>query len=248
MKALAHYTVKALGMPFRDFLFGMDKALQGTTNTTGRLAVLFACFGVSWWLYVPIHELLHAFGCLLGGGEVSRLEIGTIYGGGLLSEIFPFVVPGGEYAGRLSGFSTNNSDLVYLLTVFAPYVLTILLGVPLMRLSARGQGTPARAALFGISAPLAFAPFISLIGDYYEIGSIIISRLYAWFFASKSVYSIRGDDIFLVIKEVAQGAGGLGAKGQVLIAFAAVLGTGLAFATYWAGAAFGDLIKKKKIS
>src|SRR5262249_2715862 len=67
-----------------------------------------------WWIYVPVHELLHAAGCRLTGGGVTRLEIGAVYGGALLSRVLPFVVAGGEDAGRLSGFDTHRSDRIYL--------------------------------------------------------------------------------------------------------------------------------------
>src|SRR5258708_7146966 len=66
------------------------------------------------WVYVPAHELLHAAACRLAGGEVRRLEIAPLYGGTALARLLPFVAAGGDYAGRLSGFDTRGSDLVYL--------------------------------------------------------------------------------------------------------------------------------------
>src|SRR4051812_23337575 len=41
----------------------------------GKFQLLKAglAFVVSWFLYVPTHELLHAFGCLWTGGTVTRL-------------------------------------------------------------------------------------------------------------------------------------------------------------------------------
>jgi len=126
----------------------------------------------AWWIYVPIHELLHALGCWVTGGAVSRLEIAPEYGGALLAHVFPFVVSGGDYAGRLSGFDTHGSDLVYLATDAAPFLLSIVLGVPLLRASNRGR----RPVRFGTAVVLALAPFYSLTGDYYEMGSILVTR------------------------------------------------------------------------
>jgi len=50
---------------------------------------------------------------------VSRLEIDPLYGADALARIFPFVSPGGAYAGRLSGFDTRGSDWIYWLTDLA---------------------------------------------------------------------------------------------------------------------------------
>jgi hypothetical protein len=58
-----------------------------------------------------------------------------MYGASLLTNIFPFVSTGSDYAGQLTGFDTHGSDLTYLFTVFFPFILTILLGVPLIKYS-----------------------------------------------------------------------------------------------------------------
>lgn len=138
------------------------------------LVPLFLSLIVSWIVYVPIHELLHALGCAASGGEVTRLEISPRYGGTLLAESgwFPFVVSGGEYAGRLSGFDTKGSDFRYLMTDFGPYVLTVLIGVPLLKLAGRRR----RPILFGLAIVVGLAPFYSLPGDYFEMGSIVATR------------------------------------------------------------------------
>ena len=74
--------------------------------------------------YVPLHGLLHAFGCELGGGRVWRLKIDPLYGGALLARWLPFVEAGGEYAGRLAGFDTAGSVAVHLFTTGLPFLLT----------------------------------------------------------------------------------------------------------------------------
>ena len=98
---------RALGNPVHDVLNGLDRCLD-----RGGLGLLLAGLGlaVGWWVYVPLHELLHAAACVAAGGSISRLEIDPLYGGGLLAGIFPFVSSGSDYAGRLSGFSTARSD------------------------------------------------------------------------------------------------------------------------------------------
>ena len=40
---------------------------------------------MSWYVYVPIHELLHALGCAATGGTVTTLEVQTQYGGAILA-------------------------------------------------------------------------------------------------------------------------------------------------------------------
>jgi len=185
-------------MPARDVLRGLDMALGGR-------AALLAAVGVGmlvgWWVYVPVHELLHAFACLAAGGEVSRLEVAPLYGGHVLAAWLPWVVAGGDYAGRLAGFDTGGSDLVYLATDFGPYALTIFPGVWWLRWAARRR----RAFQFGASLPLALAPFMSLPGDAYEVGSIVVTRLGAW----RRVAELRGDDVAVVAARLAGAPAGL---------------------------------------
>ena len=153
------------------------------------LAKIFLGLGLGWWLYVPIHELLHAGACSATGGHVERLEIDGMYGGALLAKIFPFVVSGSEYAGRLSGFDTGGSDLIYLATDVGPFLFTLFPGVWLLRRAVEKR----RAFLFGLSLPLALAPFLSATGDAYEIGSILTTRLGPWADAASRAL-LRGDD------------------------------------------------------
>ncbi len=155
-------------LPLDDYLAALDPFLRGLRL---RYAVLLALsFAVSWWVYVPVHELAHALGCRLGGGEVTRLEIDPLYGAALLRRVFPFVAVGSDYAGQLTGFDTRGSDLTYLLTDFLPFVLTIFLGVPLLRSAAAPRGGTGRALCFGAALPLAYAPFISAAGGLLRDG------------------------------------------------------------------------------
>jgi hypothetical protein len=178
-----------LATPFTDLLNGLDRCLE-TGNGLRSLARVLIGMLAGWWLYVPLHELLHAAGCLAAGGRVSRLEISAVYGGPFLARIFPFVMTpatGGDYAGRLSGFDTRGSDWIYLVTDLAPFLLVVP-GIWLLRRAAGGR----KALLFGAALPFALAPFLSLTGDAYEIGSILVTRLPPW--ARDGL--LRGDDLF----------------------------------------------------
>lgn len=178
--------------PLRDAFRGLDLVLGGSAPRLARVA-----FGLlaGWWLYVPLHELLHAAGCWAAGGQVSRLEIAPAYGGAWIARAFPFVVAGGDYAGRLSGFDTGGSDLVYLVTDMTPFLLTLFPGVWALRWAARRRSP----TVFGAMLPLALAPLVSLTGDAYEIGSIVVTRLPWW----TATPPLRGDDVVLAMQELA---------------------------------------------
>ena len=213
---------RCAALPLRDLLRGEARCLGRPSD----LVWLLLGGLVGWWLYVPVHELLHALGCLGAGGAVSRLEVAPIYGGAWLARLIPWVVAGGEYAGHLTGFDTGGRDLVYLATTGAPFVLTLLPGVWALRRAARRR----RPTLFGLAAPFALAPFLSLTGDAYEIGSILVTRLPPWRAAAGL---LRGDDVVRVAARLA--ASGAAPWGGYLAAL--VAGLVWALATYGLGAA-----------
>ncbi|RPH53331.1 hypothetical protein EHM82_08600, partial [bacterium] len=173
--------------PLLDTVHGLDRCLD---RGWAGLARVFGGLLAGWWVYVPLHELLHAAACRLAGGEVTRLEIDALYGGALLARVFPFVVPASDYAGRLSGFDTGGSDLVYLATDLGPFVLTLFPGVWGLRRAAAARA----GLLFGALLPFALAPFLSLTGDAYEIGSIVVTNLPPWE-APALREALRGDDL-----------------------------------------------------
>jgi hypothetical protein len=214
---------RRLLLPFADTLGGLDRCLH-----RGWIGLVLVGLGLlaGWWVYVPVHELLHALACEAAGGEVTRLEIDALYGGRLLSRVFPFVVPASAYAGRLSGFDTGGSDLVYLATDLGPFVLTLFPGVWLLRRAAAARN----ALLFGASLPFALGPFLSLTGDAYEIGSIVTTWLPPW--SAPAVRGLlRGDDLFLKVKELSELPGA--PWGGALVA--TLLGVAWAFAAYGLG-------------
>ena len=184
-----HGLVLAPMRVFLDAFHGLDRCLD--RGFRGLVLILLA-LAVGWWIYVPLHELLHAAACRAAGGEVTRLEIAPQYGGTVLARIFPFVTAGGEYAGRLSGFDTRGSDLIYIATDLGPFLLTLFPGVWLLRRA----GTAGQPLLFGLALPFAFAPFLSLTGDAYEIGSILVTQFPAW------GEVLRGDDVIKKAQEL----------------------------------------------
>jgi|SRR5262245_7319449 len=225
--------------PFDDYVAALRPFAEGWRWR--RLALLVLAAAVTWWIYVPVHELAHAYGCLLGGGTVSRLEIDPMYGAALLQRFFPFVSVGSEYAGRLSGFDTRGSDLNYLLTDFLPFVATIVLGVPLLHVAARPGRRPAvQALLFGAALPIAFAPFISLTGDYYEMGSILVSRAVAVIHPAFEVSRWRSDDLPKLAGQLFGGGDGT-ALDAIGLAASFAVGVLLAFVTYGVGAEWARL-------
>lgn len=239
--------VQLVRLPVDDYVAALSRF--AANRGWRRVAVLLGAAVLSWWVYVPLHELAHACGCLLGGGSVSRLDIDPVYGAALLQRIFPFVNVGSAYAGQLTGFDTRGSDLTYLLTDFLPFLGTILLGVPLLRAAARAGGSPAaQAALFGASLPVAFAPFLSLTGDYYEMGSIVVSRVAAWLAPGFAVPRWRSDDLFKLAGQLFGASGGGGVSDAAGLAASFVLGVVLAFLTYAAGGAWARVLFQRRFA
>jgi hypothetical protein len=226
--------------PIRDLMAAMDARVVRASHPKRALVVVLVAGIASWWIYVPVHELLHALGCYLTGGTITELQIAPEYGGALFARFLPFVVGRSDYAGRLSGFDTHGSDLIYLATDALPFLLTIFIGVRLLKACARG-GPP---ALLGAAFVLGLAPFYCLTGDYYEMGSIITTRVLTWVSGGPLRFaSFRSDDVVKLVTDVwtqpgdfqVEGVGGAVAAGFVVTG-GLLCGALLAFATYAAGA------------
>ncbi len=212
--------------------------LQGKRTGWVYITVFFL---LSWWVYVPVHELMHAFGCILAGGSVGRLDLAPLYGAELLEKVFPFIHSGSEYAGQLKEFDTGGSDIVYLVTVFSPYLLTVFPGVPLIR-RVHASKSPLRGSIkLGLAMPFAFAPFVSMTGDFYETGSIVTTRLASEITSGLDVSRWRSDDLFKLLKGLKDGFTAMDFP-IILISF--LIGVCLAFLTYNAGRVPVRLIKK----
>jgi len=97
--------------PFEDVIQCLEQLVSVSRPGAMMIGLVFIG-GITWFVYVPIHELLHAYGCMWTGGTVTELEIQAHYFGGVLSKFFPWVTTGGDYAGRLTGFDTHGSDLI----------------------------------------------------------------------------------------------------------------------------------------
>ncbi len=227
--------------PLRDLVAAMEAQILRARHPKRALVIVLVAGVASWWVYVPVHELLHALGCYVTGGSVTELQIAPEYGGALFARFLPFVVGNSEYAGRLSGFDTHGSDVIYLATDALPFVLTVFIGVPLLKACARGR----RAALLGAAFVLGLAPFYCLTGDYYEMGSIVTTRALTWLSGSETLRfaAFRSDDVVKLVTDIwtqpanfqAGGAGGAVLAGFVVVDGMAC-GVLLAFATYAAGA------------
>ncbi len=233
--------------PFDDVMACLEHLVTGR-NPLRILAPALIALVVTWLVYVGIHELLHVAGCVAAGGSVSRLEISARYGGALYARVFPFVVTGGEYAGRLSGFDTKGSDWTYFATDFGPFMLTVLFGVTLIKLCARRR----RPILFGSAIVVGLAPFYNMQGDYFEMGSTVVTRLLTLVVHGGGhppmFEGIRSDDIFKLFEMLVTKPAELGLASAELIVAAVslilvslVVDVLLAFVTYWLGHQFSRL-------
>jgi hypothetical protein len=110
-----------------------------------------------------------------------------------------YVQVGSAYAGQLAGFDTHGSDLAYALTIFFPFVLSIAIGVPLLVSAARAPAPGAASTLlYGFALPIAWAPLLSVTGDFYELGAIAASRAAAIVGVDGERW--RGDDIVAIVR------------------------------------------------
>jgi hypothetical protein len=229
--------------PARDLFSALDSCLHG--SPVRDFSIILSSLLLSWWVYVPLHELLHALGCVLGGGSVSRLELSPLYGAALLGKFFSFLYVGSEYAGQLKGFDTFGSDLTYFLTVFFPFFLTVIIGLPLLKsVSSASHSSPFCSCMkFGIAIPFAYAPFLSMTGDYYEMGSILISQFAALLSGGPLPLYWRSDDMIHLLRTLflSGRTARMGDMAGVSASF--LLGIVLIYVTYWAGILFSRIAK-----
>ena len=161
-----------------------------------KLLVLLLVFFISFWVYVPIHELMHAFATILVGGEVRELAIDATYGGVFFAKIFPFVVSESDYAGQLTDFTTPNKFAYFIVDMF-PYLLS-LPGVLLIRLAAKYK----RLWLFSLGFLLMLVPMTQIFGDFYEAASLGIGELMSLVNPNLDPDLIVSDDMFKLLGEI----------------------------------------------
>lgn len=181
-------------------------------HATRGLIFMVISLIIFWHIYTPIHELLHAGAAFLTGGDVQELEIKAQYGGQILAEIFPFVTSGGEYAGRLSGFSVPN-HWAYAVVDLAPYILSLFGFFVLDR--SRRRADP---WLFGVGIVLAFIPIMSIPGDYFELISLPLDSLAGMLDPNYQAGTLIADDWFKAVGEQ------WGADGSALIKSFQIIG------------------------
>lgn len=237
------FILEPLGAYSRLFaeLLGAISSLESRPDTSLALKTKLVLWLVALWgFYVPLHELFHALGCLISGGEVWEIELSVWSGGGILGSVFPLFKPVASFGGRLSGYSTGGSDWVYFLTDLFPYFPTMIFGTYLLR---RGSSPP-RPSVLALGMILALAPFISIPGDYYEMGSILVSDLVRWILSANgvgglvnSVDLIRSDDIISLSSQIFQKNADPAPVGRgmafLLVFFSLCMGIWLAGWTLW---------------
>ncbi len=175
---------------------------------------------------------------------MSRLDLPSLYGAVFLKQFFPFISVGSEYAGQLTGFTTSGSDLTYLLTDFLPYLLTIVFGIPLLR-SVSSRSSPLfSSAKLGIAVPFAYAPFVAVTGDYYEMGSIITSRLVSFSSPGFAPLRWRSDDMLKLSHQLFFSGHPPKAHDVLGVSASFLLGLALIFCTYCLGVFCSGMVLK----
>ncbi len=201
---------------------------RGGLRSLIRIMVGLIC---GWFVYVPVHELLHVAGCLLGGGTVTTLQIQPLYGGTILESIFSFVEAGGDYAGRLSDFDTGESDWVYALTVASPLILAVPAFLGMVRAAAASS-----PFFFGFLIVPALSPLLSLTGDLLELSTLALHQVWP----AVETRALVSDDLFRLLASPPQGGWTLGAA--VFVAAAQILAVVMALALLCAS----DWLARKK--
>jgi hypothetical protein len=197
-------TIAGIGHPWTEAFRRFLAALEAGTAMKKRPMISFIWFAlallVGWHVYVPLHEFLHVAGCFLAGGRVLELQLHPVYGGTLFEKVVPFVRAETGQAGRLVRFDTGDSDLVYFVTDLAPFLLTALAALPCLRKACLTGGVGWLSA----GAILLVALVVSLPGDLYEMGSLLVGNLLAALNLvsdSNLVAALRSDDLFALLSE-----------------------------------------------
>jgi hypothetical protein len=208
------------GVAWRRMLDLLDAVVAGPRPAL-RLLRLTLAAALIWWLYVPLHELAHAGGCLSCGGEVRRMTLAPVYGGAIAARHFDWIDDATPYAGQLADFTTGGSDLCYLWLVLAPFVAT-----PLARPLLRRAGRTSAALPFAAGLILATAPLMSITGDFYEAASIVVTRAAGL----PAAGALRTDDLGALVARLAVPGAGTTPFAWSLVALSALIGAAAAVA------------------
>ena len=206
----------------RRTLAALDAAMQ---QGHWSFALLLISLLVVWHVYAPLHEMLHVAGCVLTGGTVNELVLQPQYGARLLQLGLPFIVvdEGGAYAGRLTGFTTPNRWAYALVDLF-PYLPSVW-GLTLLEWARRRRS----AVLFAAGFVLAYVPWLSLTGDFYELASLATAPLAPVLIPNATAEQFISDDVFRLLGEMrARGELTPGGLGLVALTQALALGAVLA--------------------
>ncbi len=237
MKKILDFVFGGWKDAYRDVQESID-TLTGKTMKNTALILFLAALVVTWFIYVPIHELLHVAGCVGTGGVVDTLILGREYGADFLKNVFPFIEPQtSRYAGRLTGFEPSN-DAGYFVTVLAPFLLTPIPGLMALRLFIRKKNT----IYLAMGIIIGLAPFWNLTGDYFEMGTIVSTLAVNLVTAGNAAVSIpafwelRSDDIFRLFGEIGSAPGdyGMGSMAAGFLTIAVIL-LGFILAVAFAG-------------
>jgi hypothetical protein len=118
---------------------------------------------------------------------------------------------------------------------------------PVGSLSRAGMPARARPVLFGVAVVLAYAPFISLTGDYYEAGSIALSRVAYLVDSSVPLARWRSDDLPKLVSSLHRSGGGT-AGDWIGITGSFIAGVALAWLTYRIGGLVYSVIHRSVVA
>jgi hypothetical protein len=186
----------------KELLTGLQNRRENQVMLLGKIILSVT---ITWFIYVPIHELMHCAGCVITGGTVDELIMGREYGAEILQNVFPFIVPEtSQYAGRLTGFEPAG-DISYFICVLAPFFLTLFPGVWCFIRTVRSL----KIWLLGPGLVIGLASFTNLTGDFFEMGTILSTRLIDFLAGGApgkriiDFWLLRSDDIFRLFGEIA---------------------------------------------
>ncbi|MGH8475086.1 MAG: hypothetical protein ACRER2_04835, partial [Methylococcales bacterium] len=128
----------------------------------------------------------------------------------------------------------KGSDWIYFLTDFFPFLLTLFPGIPLLK-SANGSAPLSASIKLGLALPVAFAPFISITGDYYEMGSILVSRIANWISPFPDLERWKSDDLLKLANQIFFSGSPYRTEDILVVSVSFLVGIVLIYLTYMLG-------------